>query len=97
MAKDDNREVVNANNSTPAEQEREILRSEVEKGVEECKLTDSDPKVYINILSLDLNAVYWRPVLCQTCAKPKIVHDPLQTRCNRPLITHSLRIKYEIA
>ena len=41
MAKDDDREVVNANNSTPEEQERERLRAEVEKRVEDCKLTDS--------------------------------------------------------
>ena len=97
MAGDEDQEVETATNSTPEELERERLRKKVELGVEKCNLTDTDARVYINILCADHGAVFWRPVWCQTCTRPKITHDPVGTRCQRSLIAHSLRIKYELA
>ena len=97
MAIDDDREVETVTNSTPEEQERERLRKEVELGVERCNLTDIDARIHITIINTDPKSVFWRPKLCQTCARPKIVHDPTGTSCKKNLISHSTRIKYEIA
>ena len=63
MPSDDGREVETATNSTPEEQERERLRKEVETGVEKCNLIDIDARVYMNIISTDPKAIFWRPKL----------------------------------
>ena len=90
-------EVVNANTTTPEQAEMMRLRVEVATGVEDNTLTDTDARGFVNIVSSDPAAVFWRPVLCTTCAKPKIVHDPLQTRCSRAMITQIQRTRYELA
>ena len=73
-------------------------QDEVDKGVEAHNLLDVDARRYINIISSDIAAIYWRPRFCTTCSKPLVTHDPLQqNRCQRLIITQAERTRYEKA
>ena len=73
-------------------------QEEVNKGVEENNLLDVDARRFINIISSDIAAVYWRPKFCTTCSKPMVMHSPLQqNRCQRLILTQVERTRYEKA
>ena len=66
--------------------------------MEDNNLLDVDARRFINIISSDAMAVYWRPRFCTTCSKPMVLHNPLQqNRCQRLTITQAQRTRYERA
>ena len=81
---------------TPEQVEMKKIDLEVSKGVEDSNLLDADGKLYIDLICTGEN-IFWRPVFCTNCGKPKITHPNAPRMCSRTTILQVLKAKYEPA
>jgi len=65
----------------PSKQQLKEMEEEIDLALEEIELTTTNYTEYITIIINGGTQVYWTPVICNTCAKPTLLHSANLARC----------------
>jgi hypothetical protein len=66
----------------PTKQQLKTMEEEIDLALEDIEITTTNYTEYISLIINGGTQVFWTPVICNTCAKPTLLHQgPNMTRC----------------